>query len=352
MKLVLHRALLVGSCVSLLACAEVRDTPVSEDEIWTEAPESVEVDAVIAYGNRGDGESYGLPRDGMPSMQDLFAVFPDEGLSGREPNIFVSPDVHIPTDQCRGGAPVVVPELPMTIEAVVTMHPRQYMKVEVCGQDERHYGVYTVEDDTGGIIVLRDSRVAPFTFGDRLRLTVEGVTLTFNSEVDTRAILIADVEVIEEAGTTPVLYEELTEPFSTDHVGQTRQIEGYVHVESSQLNFNSLVITSDLVSQRNLGEEFTGDLLQCVRTCEVQCTERCPSAEACADICPDACVSAGTDTVDPAELPVCWQVGIASELGRRGFAPPYATPIRIRGPIVNSFDIQMWVISPGQVEEL
>ena len=336
---------------SLVACAEVRDTASNESELWPDEPESAEIDEEIAFADRADGQSYGLPRDGMQGISDLFAVFPDEGLSGREPNIFVSPDLNIPTDQCRGGAPVIVPELPMTIEAVVTMHPRQYMKVEVCGQDERHYGVYTIEDDTGGLIVLRDSRVAPFTFGDTLRLTVEAVTLTFNSEVDTRAILVADVEVLEQAGSQPVLFETLEEPFSTEHVGSVHEIEGYVHVESSQLNFNSLVITSDLVSQRSSGQEFTGDLLQCVRTCEVQCIDRCPSAEACADICPDACVSAGTDTVDPDTLPVCWQVGIASELGRRGFAPPYGTPIRIRGPIVNSFDIQMWVISPGQVEE-
>ena len=45
-------------------------------------------------------------------------------------------------------------------------------------------------------------------------------------------------------------------------------------------------------------------------------------------------------------------LGISAELGRRGFAPAYGTHLRIRGPVVNSFDVQMWVLSPGQVEFL
>ena len=341
----------VIAAVSILACAEVREDATSVDEIWPEEPLSIVADEEIAYADRGDGVTYGLPRDGMSSIADLFEVFPDEGLGGGDPNIFIGPDVIIPTDQCRGGTPIVVPELPMTIEAVVTLHPRQYMKVEVCGQDERHYGVFTIEDDTGGIIVLRDGRVAHFTFGDRVRLTIDAVTLTFNSEVDTRAVLIADIERID-APPTEILFESLDEPFATEHVGQVRQIEGFVHVPSTQLNFNSLIVTERLVSQRQRDETFTGDLLQCVRTCEVQCLDQCPSAEACADICPDVCVLSGGETVPREELPVCWQVGIASELGRRGFAPPYGTEIRLRGPIVNSFDIQMWIISPGQAEEI
>jgi hypothetical protein len=342
--------LVVFSC-SLVACADARETAVAVDEIWPDDPVSITAGEEIAYGDRAEGEVYGLPRDGMSSIADLFEVFPEEGLGGGDPNIFVGPDVIIPTDQCRGGAPVVVPELPMTIEAVVTLHPRQYMKVEVCGQDERHYGVFTIEDDTGGIIVLRDARVAHFTFGDRVRLTIDAVTLTFNSEVDTRAVLISDIERID-APPTDILFTQLDEPFETEHVGQVLQVEGFVHVPSTALNFNSMMLTSRLVSQRQRDETFTGDLLQCVRTCEVQCLDRCPSAAACADICPDACVSAGGETVPREDLPVCWQLGIGSELGRRGFAPAYGTRIQARGPIVNSFDIQMWIISPGQVEDL
>ncbi len=334
------------------ACGDARTDATPVDEIWDSEPVSITADEAIEFGDRESGAVYGLPRPGMASVADLIAVFPAEGQGGGDPNIFIGPDVTIPTDQCRGGAPVVVPELPMTIEAVVTLHPRQYMKVEICGQDERHYGVYTIEDDTGGIIVLRDARVAQYTFGDRVRLTVEAVTLTFNSDADTRAILVADVERIAEEGGQDVLFETTTEPFTTEHVGQVKQVEGFVHVEPTNLNFNSMVMTTDLVSQRQRGETFTGELLQCVRTCEVQCLGRCPSAEACADICPDACVSQGGVSVPPEELPACWLIGIDAELGRRGFQPAYGTEMRVRGPVVNNFDVQMWVISPGQVEEL
>lgn len=343
-------SLVLGALIC--ACGDARTVATPVDEIWNSEPVRITADEVIEFVDRGSGATYGLPRDGMASVADLIAVFPEEGQGGGDPNIFIGPNVTIPTDQCRGGAPVVVPELPMTIEAVVTLHPRQYMKVEICGQDERHYGVYTVEDDTGGIIVLRDSRVAPYTFGDRVRLTVDAVTLTFNSDADTRAILIADVERIVEEPGQDVLYDSTFEPFGTEHVGQVKQVEGFVHVEPTNLNFNSMVMTSELVSQRQRGETFTGELLQCVRTCEVQCLDRCPSAEACVDICPDACVSQGGVSVPPSELPACWLIGIDAELGRRGFQPAYGSELRVHGPVVNNFDVQMWVISPGQVEEL
>ena len=47
---------------------------------------------------------------------------------------------------------------------MVALHPRQYLKVPVCNQDERNYGSYVVVDDTGGqleqlnreIVALRD----------------------------------------------------------------------------------------------------------------------------------------------------------------------------------------------------
>ncbi|MFT6400290.1 MAG: hypothetical protein ACJAYU_005061 [Bradymonadia bacterium] len=334
------------------ACGDARTVATPVDEIWGSEPVRITADEAIEFADREAGAIYGLPRDGMASVADLIAVFPEDGQGGGDPNIFIGPNVTIPTDQCRGGAPVVVPELPMTIEAVVTLHPRQYMKVEICGQDERHYGVYTVEDDTGGIIVLRDSRVAPYTFGDRVRLTVDAVTLTFNSDADTRAILVAAVERIPEETGQDVLYRNATEPFTTEYVGQVKQVEGFVHVEPTNLNFNSMVMTSELVSRRQRGEDFTGELLQCVRTCEVQCLTRCPSTEACADICPDACVSEGGVSVPAADLPVCWLIGIDAELGRRGFQPAYGTELQVRGPVVNNFDVQMWVISPGQVEEL
>ena len=65
--------------------------------------------------------------------------------------------------------------LPMTVEGIVTTYPRYFQKKLVCGEDERFYGSYFLQDSTGGILVLRDSRIANFTFGDRVRLKVRGI---------------------------------------------------------------------------------------------------------------------------------------------------------------------------------
>lgn len=342
-------AFIAGVAILAGCSADLRQTAVSPEQIWPDDPVALAPSEEIAYADRADGAVYGLPESDRASIADLIATFPQEGLSSRDPNVFVSPDTEFATDQCRGGTPTVVRDLPMTIDAVVTLHPRQYMKVEICGQDERHYGVYTVEDDTGGIIVLRDSRVAPFSFGDRVRLTVHATTLTFGLEPDTRAILVADVEKLPVAN-APIVYSRTSEPFDTDDIGSTLQVDGYVHVEPTNLNFNSMILTSEPFS-RGQGEGQTGDVLQCMRTCEVRCLDGCPSSEACADICPDLCLRNDAQFSED-DLPVCWMIGIDAELGRRGFAPEYGTRMRVRGPVVNNFDVQLWVISPGQAEAL
>lgn len=330
-----------------LGCAaDLRHTPLDIDETWPEAPQSRVAGEEIAYASRLDGASYGLPRDGMASIADLIALFPTQPVGVSDPDIFVAPDLSFPTDQCRGGAPEVVRELPMTIEGVVTLHPRQYMKVTICGQDERHYGVFTIEDDTGGIVVLRDSRVAPYSFGDRVRLRVKAITLTFGRELDTRAILVSDIEKLPVASGA-IAYRETSEPFSSADVGDTVQVEGYVHIEPVSRNFGSMLVTSAPFTRGR--PAVSGDMLQCVRTCEVRCLDGCPSNEACGDICPDLCVRNGARFVQD-ELPSCWIVGIDAELQRRGFSPPYGAPVRARGPVVNNFDVQMWVNSPGQIE--
>jgi len=337
----------------MVGCSvELSDEAIPVDEIWSTDPTSPEPDEEIAFADRDADQVYGLPREGGSSIADLIELFPETPLRGGDPDIFVAADTRVSTDQCRGGEPVELDELPMTVEGVITLHPRQYMKVQICGQDERHYGAYTVEDDTGGIIVLRDSRVAPFSFGDRVRVEVHALTLTFGPELDTRAILVADVEIVADLPEGEVLYQPLEEPFSSDHVARVHQVRGFVHVEPTNQNFNSMILTSSPIGRSAGGAEMTGELLQCVRTCEVRCLDNCPSSEACADICPEACLRDGGAAVDPATLPTCWMIGLDAELGRRGYSPAYGTELRVRGPVVNNFDVQMWVMSTGQVDEL
>lgn len=349
-----------GAMVAALlvaACGEVRDEVVSVETISPTAPVEDSIDESIQFASRGE-LAYGLPREGQAAIADLVALFPTDPTGVNDPDIFVAPGIEAPTESCRGGRFGEVPELPMEIEGIVTLHPRQYMKVPICGQDERHYGVYTIEDDTGGVVVLRDSRVAPFSFGDRIRLRVEGIMLTFGLETDTRAVLISDYTVLDdpppsgdgiaEPGT--VLYAPTTEPFGDDDVTRVREIEGFVYDVPTNDNFNSMVITAREIPP-NAGDALEGEQLTCVRSCQLPCRSLCNSGNVCEGMCRDICADNGNTFVED-ELGACWNVGIDSELGRRGFQPEFGRHVRIRGPVVNSFDVQIWVNSLGQTEFL
>ncbi|MFT4702864.1 MAG: hypothetical protein ACI81R_000551 [Bradymonadia bacterium] len=344
--------------LAFVACSDVRENPVPADELFPPSAVQDDVQEPITYAS-SEQLVYGLPRGDMSSIAELIAVLPQSATGVNDPDTFVGPGVNITTDQCRGGAPAVSMALPMVVEGVVTLHPRQYMKVLICGQDEKFYGSYTIEDDTGGIVVLRDSRVAPFTFGDRVRLTVSGVMLTFGLSPNTRAVLISDYEVlpVEQtlAGQAPwgtVLYQPLTESITDDSpvFTRTQQIEGWVFSEPTNDNFNSMVITSERIEPTDPDLRPTGAALQCALTCQIECEQNCADAAACDSLCRSTCID--DQTFDNQEFPACWQVGIDAELGRRKFAPEAGTHVRVTGPAVDSFDQQLWVISLGQVEVL
>ncbi len=365
MHTTIHRTLYwlgaAAAALSITSCtAEVRDEVMDPDEIWdsevTDGPDG----PFVAYEDRGAGFKYNLPRPGMNSIADLIATFPQEARGVSDPDTFTAEDLFNPTaaGQCRGGAPDIIDEFPMVVEGVVTVYPRQYMKVVVCGQDERHYGTFTIEDDTGGIVVLRDSRVAPYTYGDRVRVTVYATMLTFGRDPDTRAVLAADVELAEQAiengaVSKTIAYEQQQGPLSAADASKVKQVEGFVHVAPTSQNFGSMTIT-DRAVQAGLASEtrLEGPTLQCARTCEVTCiNSRCQNGAVCSDACVESCLE---DTSGPAveDLPQCWQVGIDAELQRRGFSPPIGSRVRVRGPVVNNFDRQIWVLGLGQVQIL
>jgi hypothetical protein len=333
------------------SCADPRAGRVDPDDIWSEPAGPAAGSAALAFEDRAAGAAYGLPRAGQPSVADLLALFPQAPLGVDDPDIFVAPGVEVATDQCRGGDVVTLSGLPLTLEVVVTLYPRQYMKIPICGQDERHYGTYTVEDDTGGLIVLRDARVATFGHGDRIKLTVSGITLTYGRDVDTRAVLIGHVEPTGESG--PVLYRSTSSGFTTDDVGQVKRIEGTVWQVPTNDNFSELVLASDEVPDGVALGDLTGDALTCALACEGKCAETCGKPELCGAACAAGCKDAAPgQTLTGDELPVCWIVGLGAELGRRGLTYPLGQPLRVTGPVVHNFERQIWVLDPGQVEIL
>lgn len=340
-----------------LGCGEVNDLAVPLEEVSPVAPIEDPIDESITYADRASFQ-YGLPREGAPSIGDLIALFPTDPTGVNDPDVFVGDGVRTPTEFCRGGAFQVVEGLPMEIEGVVTLHPAQYMKVPICGQDERHYGVYTIEDDTGGVVVLRDSRVAPFSFGDRIRLRVDGIMLTFGLETDTRAVLISSYEVLNDppprgdgiAAPGTVLYEPVDRPFGDEDITRVREITGWVFQQPTNDNFNSMIITEREVSAP-AASPLEGEELTCVRSCQLPCRSECVAGSVCEAMCRNICED-NANVFDAEALGACWYVGIGLELGRRGFAPAPGSHVRIRGPVVNSFDVQIWVNSLGQVEFL
>jgi hypothetical protein len=370
-----------GGLIASPGCAEdLRDRPYTPEEIWgplrgepAEVSEPVDFRPRSADCDLEPSGCYGLPRPGQPGIADLIALLPTRAPQNSAPDLYVAPGIEVTTDQCRAGGPGVLSGLPMTIEGVVTLYPRRYLKPTICGQDERNYGVFTLEDDTGGIVVLRDSRVTPYTLGDRVRVTVHGVVFTSRFEVDTRSILIADIEPLPapesidpETGlrqlARPILYaEKLSERFkvfSFLDVAQVKRVDGYVHVAPSLSNFGRMVMTERRVSAS------AAELLTYNRQCADECLRRCLPAcgtdtnlnfaaesavKTCGDICAEECVDGQFAITD---LPGCWIIGVDVELTRRNNTYTNGERLRVTGPVVNSFDYQIWVLTLGQVERL
>lgn len=306
-----------------------------------------DVSEPVAFEERVDGRAYGLPRDGEPGIADLLALLPPDGVAQGDPSLFVAPGDVPTTDQCVGGGATVLDELPMVIEGVVALHPRQYLKVPICGQDERNYGTWVLEDDTGGIVMLRDGRVAPFTFGDRVRVTFRGVLELRAGDPTTRMGVIADVERLDVSG--PLLYTPLDTPFSEDDIGRTRQIEGYIAVAATSENFNEMIISSDPLPAVPAEDVQVDDV--CIETCGGRCRSRCPSDgnAVCRDVVCRALCAEGA-TFDADRLPeVCWISNVSIELGRRGFSPSLGSHVSITGPVVSNFGLKIWIQRIDQV---
>ena len=343
---------------SALGCAEPTNR-VAPEEIWDQPVEQIEVQEPVDFRERSDAVTYGLPAAGQPGLGDVVALLPGEGVGRDDPNMWVSESVQFPSDVCQGGGPAVVDDLPITLEAVVALHPRQYVKVPICDQDERNYGTFVITDDTGGIAVLRDARVAEFTFGDRVRVTVNGIMQAYG-DPGSRYIILADIEPLpaplDEDGqpSRPVIYEphvEANGAFELDDIGFVRRVEGWVAVAPTNNNFNDLVISSRPLAPTDVAN---ADAV-CIELCRSQCATRCPSSEnaVCTElVCPEACQGEGT-RVEADDLPACWAVGIDAELGRRGFGPQFGEHVAVTGPVVRGFQRQnIWMIRLGQFEAL
>ena len=259
-----------------------------------------------------------IPQQGTPSEEEQEELEPGDIPSVANVWFGFSPDDPFPVDgDCNpqddrfDTIPSTIDELPATIEGVVTLHPRYFSNLTMCGTRERYYGTYVIQDETGGIQVFKDSRVAEFDVGDRVRLRVRGVTRTFGTtaiiafdeeevlnERDEREAVYYQPIVDEEGNDRQLLGEQDVDDFPEADTYTVRRMVGEVIVEATNQNFNEMQVRS-------------------------------------------------VDNPD-----VEWFASLDREIGNRGVAPPEGSIVELTGPILDSFEMRMVIGSLGQMRVL
>jgi hypothetical protein len=211
----------------LAACAEPGEPEGAWS--WYEAPASYDVQESVAFTD--------VPYDftGPTAIADL-PVATELGT------VFATDDG--PPDCAEWST---TDELPAEIEGIVTLHPRYYYKSQGClpetnddglDSDEKYYGSYFIEDASGGIFVLGDSKVAHFDMGDRVRMRVRAVRDAFG----VNTVAAHDItEVLR--GPEAISYVEKSERFDAADVSEVRRVSGTVRDEIG--NFGEFNIEAD-----------------------------------------------------------------------------------------------------------
>jgi hypothetical protein len=192
--------------------------------------------------------------------------------------------------------------LPMTIRGVVTLYPRYFVKPSICGSDERYYGTFFIQDGSGGMMVLRDSRTAGFTFGDVVELRVKGLMKFFDYDAilsfdSLRVVTDEYVSVDDANGKKDIYVQEITRPFAGTDQGSVMRVTGVITQEATNNNFNEMRLTS-----------------------------------------PDGSV--------------IWIISLDREIGQRNPDWKLGDTLEVTGPVLNSFGLKIIVMSYGQVNKL
>ena len=341
--------------VAVLGCMAEPNNSIQPEQRWPTSGTQESVEEPVPLSDRQSGLTYGLPKAGQASIQDLVDLLPEEDI-GFDGDKFFSASAQPLT--CTGGRTAQTADLPMTVEAVVTIPGTYYIKVSVCDQEEKFYGSFVVEDDTGGIMVLRDSRVAQVQPGDVVRLTVHTLAISDNfGRVASRAVLSYDLEKVPT--TQDVLYSTETAAITSEQVGQTLRVAGYVLEHPTNLNFSTMILSDEEIPE---SDDTVSSV--CRNYCGPACSDACVStrtSDVCETrICPYLCqrFDALMTDEDPtdflvAELPTCWTVGLQQELLRRGYDFADAKRIQATGPVLQDYDsLTVTVEKLGQIEVL
>ncbi len=287
---------LVGFCglTALTACVGTRDG-VENPDGWFDDGSQIGVEEFVAFTDVNYDIAEG---DGIRGLKD--AVFPvAAGGAGRDTLVFGADDS---SAEAGGCALETNRELPYIVEGIATAHPRFYFKSSGCewDSDEKYYGSFFIQDETGGQMVLGDTKVAKFDMGDRVRILVRGVKTSFELDMVYSYDLI---DIVERA--QPIFYEEidrefrcdLAEPIDWDEcdTGRVKRVTGTVVTDKD--TFGEFAIESD-----------------------------------------DG---------------IRWSIGLDVELNRRGINYPIGTRITATGPVLYSFSAySLVVMRKGQIQVL
>jgi hypothetical protein len=217
--------------ISLLLLACTFDDSSQDYLSWYDAGAGLDVTEPISFTD----EPYGFPADpatGIGALLDtLFPV--EEGTIA-----YAAGDQFSADTDCISTAS---DELPWILEGVVTLHPRYYFKTNGCDRDsdEKYYGSFFIEDSTGGVFVLGDSRVAHFDTGAKVRMKVRGVRTAFGQNM----IYAHDIEEILYDESQSVYYQLAGGSLGDSDVGEVRRIEGVV--ASDKDTFGEFLVEAD-----------------------------------------------------------------------------------------------------------
>lgn len=209
--------LLITAITLGLGCS-VEDAP-QDYMSWYDEGSGLEVEEPVAFTD----QPYDFPADpaaGIGALMD--AVFPvSSGTIA-----YSDADQFSDDTDCSS---TVDSNLPAVIEGVVTLHPRYYFKTNGCdfASDEKYYGSFFIQDGTGGVFVLGDSRVAHFDVGAKVRMKVRGVRTAY----DLNMVYAHDIEEVYYDETHAVYYTEPSGSLGARDVGEVRRVSGTVVTE-------------------------------------------------------------------------------------------------------------------------
>jgi hypothetical protein len=144
-------------------------------------------------------------------------------------------------------------DLPFTVTGMVTAHPRVYFKTDGCNRDEeKYYGSYFIEDRTGGLFILGDSKVAHFGMGDRVTLTVRAARTSF----DLNMVVAHDVIDIQR-GPEDISYEIPSVELGLEDIARVKRVTGTVITEPDTFGSFTIERTDGLLFNVALDAELS-----------------------------------------------------------------------------------------------